>query len=333
LHKTCFQGPHAAARFYHPAGRSSDDVRAQQSTLPVIGFLGSASPDLYTIRLRAFRQGLQQAGYVEGQNVAIEYRWAEGQNDRLPALAAELVQRQVAVIAAGGGTPAAVAAKAATATIPIVFGVAVDPVGIGLISSLNQPGGNLTGITDLNVEVGPKRLELLRELRPTATTIALLVNPASPSLAESYTRVLEAAASSLGLQLLVFQARTEQDFDKMFATMVQSRADALVIAPDTFFNTRSEKLAELSLSHALPTIFQNRPFVAAGGLISYGGDETEYYRLIGIYTGKILKGEKPAALPVVQSTKVELILNLKTAKALGIAVPLSLLGRADEVIE
>jgi putative tryptophan/tyrosine transport system substrate-binding protein len=170
-------------------------------------------------------------------------------------------------------------------------------------------------------------------LRPTATTIALLVNPASPSLAESYTRVLEAAASSLGLQLLVFQARTEQDFDKMFATMVQSRADALVIAPDTFFNTRSEKLAELSLSHALPTIFQNRPFVAAGGLISYGGDETEYYRLIGIYTGKILKGEKPAALPVVQSTKVELILNLKTAKALGIAVPLSLLGRADEVIE
>jgi putative ABC transport system substrate-binding protein len=308
-------------------------VRGQQQAMPVIGFLSSASPDLYTVRLRAFRQGLKEAGYVEGQNAVIEYRWAEGQNDRLPVLAAELVQRQVAVIAAGGGTPAAVAAKAATATIPIVFGVAVDPVGIGLVASLNQPGGNLTGVTDLNVEVGPKRLELLRELRPTATTIALLVNPASPSVAEPYTRTLKAAASTLGLQLLVLQAKTEQDFDKVFAAMVESRAEALVIAPDTFFNTRSEKLAVLSLSHALPAIFQYRPFVAAGGLISYGADETEYYRLIGIYTGKILKGEKPADLPVVQSTKVELILNLKTAKALGLAVPLSLLGRADEVIE
>src|SRR5450759_3216118 len=308
-------------------------VRAQQPTMPVVGFLGSASPDQYAIRMRAFRQGLKEAGYVEGQNVAIEYRWAEGQNNRLPVLAAELVQRQVAVIVAGGGTASAVAAKAATATMPIVFAVAVDPVKIGLVLSLNRPGGNLTGITDLNAEMGPKRLELLRELIPTATIIALLVNPTNPILAETFTRALKAAASTLGLQLHVLQASTERDFDPVFAALVQLRADALVIMPDNFFNARSEQLAALTLRHAVPAIYEYRPFVAAGGLISYGSDETEYYRLVGIYAGKILKGEKPVDLPVVQSTKVGLMIHLKTAKALGINVPITLIGRADEVIE
>ena len=307
-------------------------ARAQQPALPVIGFLSSASPDLYANRLRAFRQGLKEAGYVEGQNVAIEYRWAESQNDRLPALAAELVQRHVDVIAAAGGTPSAVAAKAATTTIPVVFGVAVDPVKIGLVASLNRPGGNLTGITNLNVEVGPKRLELLRELIPTATIIAVLVNPTSP-IAEPFSRSMQAAARTLGQQVHVLQASAEQDFDRVFADLVRLRAGALVICPDVFFNTKIEQLAVLSLRHAVPEIFQYREFAAAGGLISYGSDETEYYRLIGIYAGRILKGEKPADLPVVQSTKVEMILNLKTAKALGITVPLPLLGRADEVIE
>jgi len=307
-------------------------ARAQQTALPVIGFLSSASHDLYANRLRAFRQGLKEAGYVEGQNVAIEYRWAEGQNNRLPVLAAELVQRHVDVIAAAGGTPSAVAAKAATATIPVVFGVAVDPVKIGLVASLNRPGGNLTGITNLNVEVGPKRLELLRELIPTATNIAVLVNPTSP-IAEPFARSMQAAARTLGQQVHVLQASAEQDFDRVFADLVRMRSGALVISPDVFFNTKIEQLAVLSLRHAVPAIFQYREFAAAGGLISYGSDETEYYRLIGIYAGRILKGEKPAELPVVQSTKVEMILNLKTAKALGITVPLPLLGRADEVIE
>jgi putative ABC transport system substrate-binding protein len=307
--------------------------RALQPAMPVIGFLSNASPDLYTVRLRAFREGLKEGGYVEGQNVAIEYRWAEGQNDRLPALVAELVHRQVAVIVAGGGTPTAVAAKAATTTIPIVFAVAVDPVKIGFVASLNRPGGNLTGITNLNVEVGPKRLQLLRELIPTATIIALLINPNNPRTAEDFLRALHLAASTLGLQLHVLQASTEQDFDRVFAALAQLRADALVIMPDVFFNSRIEQLAKLSLRHAMPAIYQYRPFVAAGGLISYGSDETEYYRMVGTYTGKILKGMKPADLPVVQSTKVELLINLKTAKALGINVPLSLLGRADEVIE
>jgi putative tryptophan/tyrosine transport system substrate-binding protein len=308
-------------------------ARGQQPSLPVIGFLSNASPDLYTTRVRAFRKGLKDAGYVEGQNVAIEYRWAEGQNNRLPVLAAELVHRQVDVIVAGGGTPSAVAAKAATATIPIAFAVAADPVEIGLVASLNRPGGNLTGITNLNVEVGPKRLELLRELIPAATIIALLTNPTSPRIAEGFLRALQPAASTLGLQLHVLNASTDRDFDPVFATMVQQRADALVIMPDVFFNSRIEQLAALSLRNAVPAIYQFRPFVAAGGLISYGSDEAEYYGLVGVYAGRILKGEKPADLPVVQSTKVELLINLKTAKALGLTIPLSLLGRADEVIE
>jgi putative tryptophan/tyrosine transport system substrate-binding protein len=307
-------------------------ARAQQP-LPIIGFLSNASPNLYTKRLRYFREGLKEAGYVEGQNVAIEYRWAEGQNDRLPVLAAELVHRQVDVMVAGGGTPSALAAKAATATIPIVFAVAVDPVKIGLVGSLNRPGSNVTGITNLNVEVGPKRLELLRELVPTATVIALLVNPTSPSLSEPFTRALKGAASTLGLQLHVLQASTDHDFDRVFAALAQLRAGALVIGPDTFFNARIDELAALTLRHAVPAIYQYREFATAGGLISYGTDETEFYHLVGVYAGRILKGEKPADLPVVQSAKVELILNLKTAKALGLTVPLPLLGRADEVIE
>ena len=257
----------------------------------------------------------------------------KAKNNRLPVLAAELVHRQVDVIAAGGGTPSAVAAKAATATIPIVFAVGVDPIRIGLVASLNRPGGNLTGITSLNVEVGPKRLEVLRELIPKATIIALLINPANPSLAEDFLRTLQPAASTLGLQLHVLQASTEQDFDRVFAALAQLRADALVIMPDVFYNSRSEQLAQLSLRQAMPAIFDHRPFVAAGGLISYGSNETEYYRLLGTYTGKILRGMKPADLPVLQSTKIELLINLKNAKALGLTVPVSLLGRADEVIE
>jgi putative ABC transport system substrate-binding protein len=307
-------------------------ARAQQPAMPVIGFLSSASPDSYATRLRAFRQGLKEAGYVEGQNLEIEYRWAEGQYNRLPELAAELVHRQVAVIVAGGGTPSAVAAKAATTTIPIVFAVAVDPIETGLVASLSRPGGNLTGVTNLNVEVGQKRLELLHELLPTATIIAVLVNPTSPTT-EPFLRALQPAARALGLQLHVLNASTDRDFDTVFATLGRLRAGALLISPDLFFYARVEQLAALSLRHAVPAIHQYRPFVAAGGLMSYASDETEYYRLVGIYAGKILKGDKPADLPVVQSTKVELIINLKTAKALGITVPLPLLGRADEVIE
>jgi putative tryptophan/tyrosine transport system substrate-binding protein len=308
-------------------------ARAQQPAVPVIGFLGSTSPDLYADRLRAFGQGLKEEGYVEGQNVPVEYRWAEGNNDRLPVLAVELVRHQVTVLAAGGGTSSAVAAKAATATIPIVFAVAVDPVEVGLVASLSRPGGNLTGVTNLNVEIAPKRLELVRELIPTATTIAVLVNPTSPILTEEFSRGLPSAASALGLQLHVLHASTERDFDTVFAALAQMRAKALIIGPDNFFYAQRKQLAALALRNAIPTISQNRSFAAAGGLISYGGSETEYYRLLGIYTGKILKGEKPADLPVQQSTKVELIINLKTAKALGLTVPLPLLGRADEVIE
>jgi ABC-type uncharacterized transport system substrate-binding protein len=306
-------------------------ARAQQrAKLPVVGVLSGQSPDAYAIRLRAFRQGLKDAGYVEGQNVEVEYRWAEGQNNRLPALAAELVDRQVAVIVAGG-TPSAVAAKAATATIPIVFEMA--PVEVGLVASLNRPGGNLTGVTNLNVQVGPKRLELLHELLPTATTIAVLANPTSPNIAEPFLQALKPAARALGLQVPVLHASTDRDFDTVFATSVQLRAGALVIMPDLFFNARHEQLAALALRHALPAIAQYRRFVAAGGLMSYGANETDNLRLVGIHVGRILKGEKPAELPVVQSTKVELIINLKTAKTLGITVPLPLLGRADEVIE
>jgi putative tryptophan/tyrosine transport system substrate-binding protein len=305
-------------------------VRAQQSAMSVIGFLSGGSPDKDANRVRAFRQGLSETGYVEGRNVAIEYRWAEGQYDRLPAMAADLVRRQVAVIAANG--PAARVAKVATTTIPIVFLVAANPVEVGLVASLNRPGGNLTGVTTLTAELGPKQLELLRELVPTATTIAVLLNPTNP-VTETRSRELQAAARILGLQLHVLYASTERDFDTAFATLVQLRAGGLVIGPDAFFVSRSEQLAALTVRHAVPTIYQFREFAAAGGLMSYGGSITDAYRLMGVYTGRILKGEKAADLPVQQATKVELALNLKTAMALGLTVPLALLGRADEVIE
>ncbi len=307
-------------------------ARAQQGAVPVIGFLGILSPDLYEVRLRAFRQGLKETNSVEGQNVEIEYRWAEGQYNRLPVFATELVHRRVAVIAASG-TAAAVAAKAATATIPIVFGTAADPVEVGLVASLNRPGGNLTGVTNLNAEIGPKRLELLHAVVPRATIIALLVNPTIPTIAEPLSRDLQAAASTLGLKLQVLHASTERDFDTVFATLVKLQAGALVIGPDTLFTARSKQLGALTVRHAMPTIFQYREFAAAGGLMSYGGSNAEYYRLIGVYTGKILKGEKPGDLPVQRSTKIEFIINLKTARALGLTLPLDLLGLADEVIE
>ena len=307
-------------------------VRAQQPAMPVIGFLGSTSPNMYTVRLRAFHAGLKEAGYIEGQNAAIQYRWAEDQNDRLPALAAELVRRSVTVLVAAGGTPSAIAAKAATATIPIVFALATDPIKLGLVASLNRPGGNLTGVANLNAEMGPKRLELLREVLPAATVVAVLTNPTSGT-GEPFLRALQPAAQALGVQLRVLNASNDRELDAVYAALAQPRAAALVISPDTFFNSRSQRIAELSLHHAVPTIYQYRPFAAAGGLMSYGSDETEYYRLVGIYTGKVLDGAKAADLPVIQSTKAELIINLKTAKALGLTVPMSLLGRADEVIE
>jgi putative tryptophan/tyrosine transport system substrate-binding protein len=303
-----------------------------QPAMPVIGFLSSTPAAAFGNRLRAFGKGLKEEGYIEGRNVAIEYRWAEDQDDRLPALAAELVHRQVTVIAAGG-SPSSLAAKAATATIPIVFETATDPVTLGLVASLNRPGGNLTGVTNLNVEVGQKRLELLREILPAATIIAVLVNPSAPAITEQFMRTVQAAAPALGMQLHVLQASTDHDLDTAFAAIGQLRADALVIGPYLFFNSRKERLGALSLRHAVPAIFIYREFVAAGGLMSYGANEAESYRLVGIYTGKILKGAGPGDLPVQRSTKVELIINLKTAKALGIAVPLALSGRADELIE
>ena len=306
-------------------------ARAQQAT-PVIGFLNAASLDGYRLQLAAFHRGLQGSGYVEGGNVAIEYRWADNQTDRLPALAADLVHRQVTVIAATS-TPAAVAAKAATTTIPIVFEMGGDPIRLGLVANLNRPGGNVTGVTNLNAEVAPKRVELLHELVPTASVIALLVDPTDPGLAEPVSRASQAAAHTLGLHLHVLNASTERDFDAVFANLIQLRAGGLVIGPDAFFAARSEQLAALAVRHAVPAVFENREFVAAGGLVGYTGSITDAYRLAGVYAARILKGEKPGELPVQRSTKVEMFLNLKSASALGITVPLPLLGRADEVIE
>jgi putative ABC transport system substrate-binding protein len=303
-------------------------ARAQQPAIPVIGFVESAG--LPARATAAFLQSLNEIGYVDRRDVIIEYRQAQGHNDRLPALIAELLRRKPSVIVANG--PAAVVAKAAAATIPIIFFAGSDPIKLGLVASLNRPGANLTGVTALNTAVGPKRLEVLHELVPTAGKIAVLVNPAGPST-EPLLAELEPAARSLGVQIHVLRASTQQDVAAAFATLAQLRAGALLIGNDAFFTSQTERLAALSIQHAIPSIYQYPDFAVAGGLVSYGASITDAYRTIGIYTGRILKGEKPANLPVQQSTKVEMFLNLKTAKALGITVPLPLVGRADEVIE
>ena len=306
-------------------------ARAQQRpAAPVIGFLNTGSPDRLTHHVRAFRQALAGTGYVEGRNVAIEYRWADGQYDRLPALAAELVRRQVAVIVANG--PAAPAAKMATATTPIVFVTGVDPVATGLAARLNRPGGNLTGVTTLDVELGPKLLQVLHEAVPTATAIAALVNPTNPA-SETQSKDLQAAARTLGLELHVVRASAERDFDAVFTTLRELRAGGLLIASDAFFNSQCDRLAALTTRHALPAISLYRECAAAGGLMSYGTSITDIYTQAGAYTGRILKGDKPADLPVQQATRIELIINMKTAKALGLTFPITLLGRADAVIE
>jgi putative tryptophan/tyrosine transport system substrate-binding protein len=304
-------------------------ARAQQPPMPVVGFLSTSSVD--EPRIAAFRQGLGQASYVEGQNVRIEYRWADDRSNRLPSLAADLVQRQVAVIAAST-TPAALVAKAATTTIPIVFTTTGDPVQLHLVSSLNRPGGNVTGVTQLNLEIAPKRLELLHELVPTASVVALLVHPTNPNT-ETNTNELQAAARTLGLEFHVLNASTESDFDGVFARLIQLGAGGLVIGTDALFASRTEQLAALALRHMVPTVYQSRDFVVAGGLLSYGTDFRETYRLAGNYIGRVLKGEKPADLPVQQATKVEFYINLKTAKTFGINVPPSMQARADEMVE
>jgi putative ABC transport system substrate-binding protein len=302
-----------------------------QTSLPVIGFLNSRGAGDDPQLIAAFRQGLREAGYVEGQTVAIEYRFADSQYERLPALAGDLVARRVSVIAANG--PASRAAKEATVSIPITFVAGFDPIDGGLVTSLSRPGGNITGVTVLDVDLGPKRLEVLRELVPAADSFAALVNPSDPARAETTAKELQQAARALGVQLQVLQARSDRDLDAAFESLIQLRAGGLVIGGEPFFNSRTEQLGALSARRGVPTIYQTREFAAAGGLASYGGSLTDAYRLLGAYTGRILKGERPADLPVQQVTRVELILNLKTAKTLGITVPITLLGRADEVIE
>jgi putative ABC transport system substrate-binding protein len=306
-------------------------ARAQQP-MPVIGYLSPGSQESDVLRLTHFRKGLSETGYIEGRDVAIEYRWSDGLNERLPALAAELVRQRVSVIVAAG-TPSALSAKEATATIPIIFLTAADPVLIGLVASLSRPDANITGVASLAVELGPKQLELLHELVPAATTIALLVNPTTSTNAETLTRELRTAARTFGLQLHVLYASTKRDFDTAFAALERLRAGALVIGTDNFFNSQSQQLAALAVRHAVPTIYPFHEYAQAGGLMSYGTSYAAPYRLTGIYAGRILKGERPADLPVQQTTKIELVINLKTAKALGLDVPPTLLGRADEVIE
>jgi ABC-type uncharacterized transport system substrate-binding protein len=306
-------------------------ARAQQAAMPIIGFLNSQSPGVYAPMAAAFHQGLEEIGFVEGQNVAIEYRWAQGRSDRLRALAAELVRRQVALIVAAGSS-SALAAKAETTTLPIVFSAAVDPVAIGLVASLDRPGGNVTGVTNMSVELVQKQVEMLHELVPTATVTAALLNPTFPG-SESQSRDLQAAARKLGLQLHVLHASTDRDFDPIFATMVQLRAGMLVIGADPYFFGHRDQIAALAIRHRMPAIFFLREFATVGGLMSYGPIVTESYRQVGIYAGRTLKGEKSANLPVMQSTKFQLVINLRTAKALGLEVPPPLLARADEVIE
>jgi putative ABC transport system substrate-binding protein len=306
--------------------------QAQQMVRPVVGLLGADAPDQYADRLQAFREGLKEAGYREGENLTVEYRWAEGKNDEMPALAAELARLNVSAIVALGSTPAALAAKGATTTIPVIFFVGTDPIRLGLVASLARPGGNLTGVTTLNEELISKRVELLHEAIPATTSIALLVNPTNPSLAEPAIKEAETATRRLGLTLNVLHASAEREFDTVFAALTKLQDGALVIVNDAFFLSRGEQLGTLAVRHSVPAIFSYRLFTAAGGLMSYG-TPVQTYSLAGIYTGRILKGEKPSDLPVQQATIVELIINTKSAKALGITLPLSLLGRADEVIE
>ena len=307
-------------------------VRAQQRAVPVIGYLSSASSQGHASYLAGFHEGLREGGFIEGQNVTIEYRWANGQYQRLPELAADLVRRHVALIAAGS-TPAALAAKAATTTIPIVFEMAGDPVRIGLVAGLDRPGGNVTGVANMNIQMTPKRLQLLHEAVPSAKVMALLVNPANSTVAETQSREAFSVAPTLGVDLHVLHASTERDLDAVFANLIQSRAGGLVIAAEPLFSSLNKQFAELTVRHAVPAITGGRDFAAAGGLLSYGADTRQAYRLAGIYTGQVLKGEKPANLPIQQSTKVELVINLKTAKVLGLNIPNTLIGRADEVIE
>ena len=306
-------------------------AHAQQPAMPVIGFLHAASPEAYAPMMTAFRQGLKEAGYVEGHNVAIEYRWAEGHYDRLPALAADLVRRQVAEIVTGG-TPPALAAKAASSTIPIVIIVGIDPVQSGLVASLNRPGGNVTGLAVLTVELAAKQLEVLHELLRTSAAVALLVNPNTP-LTEPETKGVRDAARSLGLQLHVLDASTEGEIDAAFEKLIELRAGALVVSVDPFLTNQRAQIVALAARHAVPAIYGVREFATAGGLMSYGTDLADAYRQVGIYAGKILKGAKPADLPVQRVVRVEFVINLKTAKTLGLTFPITLLGRADEVIE
>ena len=306
-------------------------ARAQQPAMPVIGFLHSSSPEPY--RLRAFRQGLKDAGFIEGENVAIEYRWADSQIDRLPALAAELVQRRVAVIAASGGTPSILAAKAATTTIPIVFALAEDPVRLGLVASLARPSGNLTGINFFGTELAAKRLELLRELVPGAIRIAVLVDPTNATNTETTVRGVEAAARAKGLQIQVLNASNSREVDAAFATLASERPDALLVGSTAFLADRRVQLAQLAARHAVPAIYVDRQFAEVGGLMSYGASLGDAFRQVGVYSGRILKGAKPADLPVLQSTKFELVINAPTARMLGLTVPPTLLATADEVIE
>lgn len=303
-----------------------------QGAMPTIGFLGSESPALFASQLQMFHEGLRDAGFVEGRNLAIEYRWAEGRNERLPELAADLVRRQVRVIAAPGTTPAALAAKAATSTIPVVFFTGGDPVALGLVASLSRPGGNLTGATSLGGQLAPKRLELLQQLSPAAAEFALMVNPTNPSIARANTRELQEAARHRGVRLHVVEAGSEADFEPVFAALAHRRSGGLVIAIDSFFTARRQQLATIALRHGVPAIYQYRDFAAAGGVMSYGGG-LEPYRMAGVYTARILKGEKPADLPVQQITRVELVINAQAAKVLGLGVPAKLLALADEVIE
>jgi putative ABC transport system substrate-binding protein len=305
-------------------------VRAQRPT-PVIGFLGAETPDIFAARVRAFRQGLNEMGYVEGRNVALVFQWAGGNYELLPTLADELVRQRVSVLIAGGTALAARAAKAATTTIPIVFLTGADPVGVGLVTSLARPDGNLTGITPLTIELTPKRLELLHEMVPSASSFAMLINP--NSVPEILLRSMQYSAQALGLELHILHASTEREFESSYLKFMQLQAGGLIIQASPLFTGRAEQLGALSVHHRVPAIAGTGDFVAAGGLASYGTSLCDMFRLVGVYAGRILKGEKPADLPVQQATKVELIINMKTAKALGLTVPLTLLGRADEVIE